>query len=72
MEIGILVAALVFWTIINLRGVTLGVRLNSVATVAKLLPLLLVASPGRSSSAPRTCTIATMPPPPISRAPACC
>jgi amino acid transporter len=46
MEIAILVAAYGFWTFVNLRGVTLGVRLNSIATVAKLLPLLLVAIGG--------------------------
>ena len=46
MEIAILVAAYGFWSIVNLRGVTLGVRLNSIATVAKLLPLLLVAIGG--------------------------
>jgi len=46
MEIGILVAAFGFWSIVNIRGVTLGVRLNSIATVAKLLPLLLVAIGG--------------------------
>lgn len=46
MEIGILVAAFGFWTLINLQGVTLGVRLNSIATVAKLLPLLLIAIGG--------------------------
>ncbi|MDP2054810.1 MAG: APC family permease, partial [Acidobacteriota bacterium] len=46
MEIGILVAAFGFWTIVNLGGVTLGVRLNSIATVAKLLPLLLIAIGG--------------------------
>lgn len=46
MEIGILAAAFGFWTIVNLRGVTLGVRLNSIATVAKLLPLLLIAIGG--------------------------
>ena len=46
MEIEILVAAYGFWSIVNLRGVTLGVRLNSIATVAKLLPLLLVAIGG--------------------------
>ena len=42
----ILVAVFGFWSIVNLRGVTLGVRLNAVATVAKLLPLLLVAIGG--------------------------
>ncbi|MSO51585.1 MAG: APC family permease [Acidobacteria bacterium] len=46
MEIGLLVVAFGFWTLINIQGVTLGVRLNSIATVAKLLPLLLVAIGG--------------------------
>ena len=46
MEIGILVVAFGFWALINLQGVQLGVRLNSIATVAKLLPLLLVAIGG--------------------------
>jgi amino acid transporter len=46
MEIGILVVAYAFWTFVNLRGVQLGVRLNSVATIAKLLPLILVAVGG--------------------------
>jgi APA family basic amino acid/polyamine antiporter len=46
MEIGLLVVAYAFWSIVNLRGVTLGTRLNSVATVAKLLPLLVVAIGG--------------------------
>ena len=46
MEVGILVVAFGFWTVINLQGVSLGVRLNSLATVAKLLPLLLVAIGG--------------------------
>lgn len=45
-EIGILVAAFVVWSLVNLRGVTLGVRLNSIATLAKLLPLLLIATAG--------------------------
>jgi basic amino acid/polyamine antiporter, APA family len=42
----VLVAAYAFWSIVNLRGVTLTVRLNSIATVAKLLPLLLIAIGG--------------------------
>lgn len=46
MEVGILVAAFGFWSLVNLQGATLGVRLNSIATVAKLLPLLLVAVGG--------------------------
>ena len=46
MEIAILIATFIFWSLINMRGVALGVRLNSIATVAKLLPLLLVAIGG--------------------------
>ena len=45
-EIVVVVVALVFWSAINLRGVTLGSRVNSVATVAKLTPLLLIAIGG--------------------------
>jgi amino acid transporter len=46
METTTLVVALVFWSAINVRGVALGARLNSISTVAKLLPLLLVAIGG--------------------------
>ncbi|MBY0497308.1 MAG: APC family permease [Cyanobacteria bacterium] len=35
-----------FWAFVNMRGVTLGVTLNTAITVAKLLPLLLIASAG--------------------------
>jgi amino acid transporter len=42
----VLIAAYAFWSIVNLRGVALSVRLNSIATVAKLLPLLLIAVGG--------------------------
>lgn len=42
----LLVAAFVFWSLINLRGVTLGVQLNTIATVAKLFPLILIAAAG--------------------------
>ena len=42
----VLVVAYAFWSLVNLRGVTLSVRLNSIATVAKLLPLLLIAIGG--------------------------
>ncbi len=42
MEIVILVVALGFWSVVNVRGVALGVRLNTIATVAKLMPLLIV------------------------------
>ncbi|MGH9173463.1 MAG: APC family permease, partial [Vicinamibacterales bacterium] len=46
MEAAVLVVAFTFWSLVNLRGVKLGVRLNSIATVAKLLPLLLIATAG--------------------------
>jgi basic amino acid/polyamine antiporter, APA family len=46
MEIAILVVAFGLWSLVNLRGVSLAARLNSIATVAKLLPLLLVAVGG--------------------------
>jgi basic amino acid/polyamine antiporter, APA family len=46
MEAAILVVAFAFWSLINLRGVSLGVRLNSIATIAKLVPLLLIAVAG--------------------------
>lgn len=46
MEIAILFVAFGVWSLVNLRGVSLAARLNSIATVAKLLPLLLVAIGG--------------------------
>ena len=61
MEIGILVAAFAFWSIVNLRGVTLGVRLNSIATVAKLLPLVMVAIGGAFFIDIDNLRVATMP-----------
>ncbi len=45
-EIAILIATFGFWSLVNLGGVALAVRLNSIATVAKLLPLLIVAIGG--------------------------
>lgn len=42
----VLVVAFLFWSVINLRGVALSVRLNTVATVAKLFPLVLIAAAG--------------------------
>lgn len=62
LEIAILVAAYGFWTVINLRGVGLGVRLNNIATVAKLLPLLLVAIGGAFFIDAEKLHIADMPP----------
>lgn len=46
MYIAVLLVAFAFWSFINVRGVGLAARLNSIATVAKLLPLLLVAIGG--------------------------
>ena len=45
-ETAVLIAAFAFWSLVNLRGVMLGVRLNTIATIAKLVPLLLVAIGG--------------------------
>lgn len=42
----VLITAYAFWSIVNFRGVALSVRLNSIATVAKLMPLLLIAVGG--------------------------
>ena len=61
MEIAILVVAYGFWVFVNLRGVTLGVRLNSIATVAKLLPLLLVAIGGAFFINSENLRVASMP-----------
>jgi amino acid transporter len=43
---GVLVVTFAFWSLVNAWGVALGARLNAVATVAKLVPLLLVAIGG--------------------------
>jgi len=61
MEIAVLVAAYVFWSLVNLRGVTLGVRLNSIATVAKLFPLVLIATAGAFFVRPENLQIAVAP-----------
>ena len=42
----VLLVTFAFWSLVNMRGVALGARLNAVATVAKLLPLLLIAVGG--------------------------
>lgn len=42
----VLAVALLFWSAINIRGVSLGSRLNSIVTLAKLAPLLLIAVGG--------------------------
>ena len=41
-----LAAALTFWAAVNLQGVRSGARLNQIVTVAKLVPLLLLATAG--------------------------
>jgi APA family basic amino acid/polyamine antiporter len=61
MEIAVLVVAYGFWSLVNLRGVTIGVRLNSIATIAKLLPLLLVALAGAYFVNAENLRVATMP-----------
>jgi amino acid transporter len=45
-QAAILAVAYTFWAAVNLRGVGTGVRLNTVVTVAKLLPLILLATAG--------------------------
>lgn len=45
-QTAVLAGTLAFWTSVNARGVTLGSRLNSVATVAKVLPLVLLGVAG--------------------------
>jgi APA family basic amino acid/polyamine antiporter len=42
----LLAGALVFWSAVNIRGVSVGTRLNSIVTAAKLAPLLLIALGG--------------------------
>jgi APA family basic amino acid/polyamine antiporter len=61
MEIAILVVAFGVWSLVNLRGVSLAARLNSIATVAKLLPLLIVAIGGAFFIQPANLEIATLP-----------
>lgn len=61
MEPVVLVATFLFWSVINLRGVRLGVRLNSIATVAKLFPLVLVAAAGAFFVRPENLQITAMP-----------
>jgi amino acid transporter len=42
----VLAACYTFWAAINVRGVKAGVRLNTIVTIAKLLPLILLATAG--------------------------
>jgi len=61
MQAAILVVVFGFWSLVNLRGVALGARLNAVATMAKLLPLLLVAIGGAFFIDPDNLQVAAMP-----------
>lgn len=58
----LLLVAYAFWSIVNLRGVTLTVRLNSIATVAKLMPLLLIAIGGAFFISAENLAIEVVPP----------
>lgn len=58
----VLIATFAFWSVINLRGVELSVRLNSIATVAKLTPLLLIAIGGLFFVTLDNLSVTTLPP----------
>ena len=60
-SVGVLIAAYGFWALVNLRGVALGVQLNSIATAAKLFPLALVAIGGLFFINADNLRVATMP-----------
>jgi amino acid transporter len=60
-QVLVLVVVFAFWSLVNLRGVTLGARLNVVATAAKLLPLLLVVIGGAFAVDPTNLRIAAAP-----------
>ena len=57
----ILIVAFTFWSVINMRGVSVGVRLNTVVTVAKLFPLLLIAVAGLFFVQPANLDVQTWP-----------
>jgi amino acid transporter len=57
----VLITAYAFWSIVNLRGVALSVRLNSIATVAKLMPLLLIGIGGLFFVRPENLAIQVVP-----------
>ena len=62
MRAAILALAYAFWVAINLRGVSLGVRLNTAVTIAKLMPLLLIAVAGAFYVQPANLQVADWPP----------
>lgn len=57
----VLIGTFAFWALVNLRGVALSVRLNSIATVAKLTPLLLIAIGGLFFISGDNLAVTTMP-----------
>jgi amino acid transporter len=57
----VLAVTFTFWVLVNVRGVALGARLNVVATVAKLVPLLLVAIGGLFAIQTSHLTVAAWP-----------
>jgi APA family basic amino acid/polyamine antiporter len=57
----VLIAGFAFWSLINLRGVALSVKLNTVATVAKLFPLVLIAVAGLFFVSGENLRVETMP-----------
>jgi amino acid transporter len=61
MQTVVLVVVFAFWSLVNLRGVTLGSRLNAVATAAKLVPLMLVVVGGALAVNPENLQV-TAPP----------
>lgn len=42
----VIIGAILIWSLVNLRGAVAGVRLNSIVTIAKLAPLLLLVMGG--------------------------
>lgn len=62
-EVLLLMAAFAFWSMINVRGVALGSRLNSIATIAKLVPLLLIGIGGLFFMTPQNLAWTTTPAP---------
>ena len=62
MHAAVLAAAYTFWVLVNLRGVTAGVRLNTIVTAAKLLPLILIAVAGAFFVRPENLAVASWPP----------
>ena len=61
-QAAILAVAYAFWALVNIRGVSSGVRLNTVVTVAKLLPVMLLALAGLFFIRPENLRVAAWPP----------